>query len=235
MGIERFLKKIIILLIFLGGLILFFAFGGDQYLSFDHLKANRDRLVQYTDQNYWTMAIGAGLIYTTVTALSLPLASGLSLMIGYLFGLGMGMAIILISATVGATLVFLGARYVFGEIAQRRIGKRGQKLMNGFQANSFHYLLFLRLVPLFPFWLVNLVSAFTPIRTRTYIIATAIGIAPGCFVFTNLGQSIAQIDSLEGLISLQTFGALALLGIFALIPVIIKKIYSLKGKEAFSR
>ncbi|MGQ9646819.1 MAG: TVP38/TMEM64 family protein [Thermodesulfobacteriota bacterium] len=194
---------------------------------------NRDKLLQYSEQNYWTMVTGAAVIYTAVTALSIPLASGLSLMIGFLFGRWIGMIVILFSATLGATLAFLGARFVFAEAAQRRMGKVTRKIIAAFHENDFNYLLFLRLIPLFPFWLVNLACAFTLMKTRTYIMATAVGIAPGCFVLANLGQSLSRIDSTEKLYSLQTLGAWVLVGIFALLPAFIKKIRLSKAREAF--
>jgi len=224
-------KKLIILSFFIVGFALFFVLGGHRHLSFETLKANREALMAYTEERYWAMVLGAAVIYTVTTALSIPLATGLSLSVGFLFGRWMGMAVILFSATLGATLVFLGARYVFAEAAQRRMSKLARKIIAGFHENDFNYLLFLRLVPLFPFWLVNLVSAFTPMKTRTYVTATAMGIAPGCFVFVNLGQSLAQIDSTEGLFSLQTLGALVLLGVFALAPVFVKMIKYPKENE----
>jgi uncharacterized membrane protein YdjX (TVP38/TMEM64 family) len=148
----------------------------------------------------------------------------LSLTIGFLFGRWTGTAIIVFSATIGATLVFLAARYLFAEAAQRRMGNMAQRIIKGFHANAFNYLLFLRLVPLFPFWLVNLVPAFTPIRLRTYFAATAIGILPGTFVFANLGQSLGRIESLDQLLSREILIAFVLLGLFALIPVVVKKL-----------
>lgn len=226
-------EKLIVLLIFIGGFVLFFALRGHQYLSFESLKANREALMAYTEEHYWTMVIGAAGIYTVTTALSIPLATGLSLSVGFLFGRWIGMSVILFSATLGATLVFLGARYVFAEAAQRRMGKVARNVIAGFHEKDFNYLLFLRLVPLFPFWLINLASAFTPMKTRTYVIATAIGMAPGCFVFANLGQSLAQIDSTEELLSLQTLGALVLLGALALLPTFIKKPRYPKEREVF--
>jgi len=225
--------RLFILLVFAGGLAAFFLFGGERYLSFVALKANRDFLLMYTENHYWTMLAGAMLIYTVATALSIPIAAGLSLMVGFLFGRWIGMAIILVSATIGSTLVFLGARFVFSEAAQRRMGKVAEKMIVRFHENDFNYLLFLRLVPIFPFWLVNLVPAFTPMKTRTYMIATALGIIPGCFVFANLGQSLGRIDSPEGLLSLQTLSALVLLGVFALLPVFVKRFRYKKEKEVF--
>ncbi len=225
--------RFLILIIFIVGFALFFGLGGYRYLSFEALKANRDKLLLYTNHHYWTMLIGVVVIYTMTTTFSIPVAAGLSLITGFLFGRWIGMAIILFSATVGATLVFLGARYVFAEAAQRRMGKVAKRMIAKFHENDFNYLLFLRLVPVFPFWLVNLVSAFTPIKIRTYIIATAIGILPGCFIFANLGQSLGRLDSRKGLLSLQTISALILLGIFALLPVLIKKLRYQKEKELF--
>jgi uncharacterized membrane protein YdjX (TVP38/TMEM64 family) len=170
-------------------------------------------------------------VYTASTALSLPVATILSLTIGFLFGLKVGTAIIFFSATLGATLAFLAARYVLADVVSRRMGMMAKKLISEFHRNDFNYLLFLRLVPLFPFWLINLATAFTPIKVQTYVAATAIGIIPGAFIFTNLGQSLGRIDSPDQLLSFKTIGALMLLGIFALIPVFVKKFRSIKAKK----
>jgi uncharacterized membrane protein YdjX (TVP38/TMEM64 family) len=225
-------RKLFILLIFTGGFAVFYALSGDQYLNFGTLKANRVKLLAYTENHYWTMLGGVAFTYTVATALSIPVATVLSLAVGFLFGRWIGVVVILFSATLGATFVFLGARYVFAEAAQRHIGKVAKKMIEGFQENEFSYLLFLRLVPLFPFWLVNLAPAFAPMKVRTFIIATAVGIAPGCFVFANLGQSLGSIDSSENLLSIETVGAFVMLGIFALLPVFIEKFRHKKGKES---
>ncbi len=222
-------KKVLILLIFVGGFSAFFLLGGDQYLNFSTLKTNRDRLLAYTLNHYWSILIGAMAVYSASTALSLPVATLLSLTIGFLFGLWVGTGIILFSATLGATLAFLAARYVLADVVSRRMGMMAKKLIAEFHRNDFNYLLFLRLVPLFPFWLINLATAFTPIKVQTYVAATAIGIIPGAFVFTNLGQSLGRIDSPDQLLSFKTINALILLSIFALIPVFVKKFRSIKA------
>ncbi len=222
-------KKVLILLIFVGGFSAFFLLGGDQYLNFSTLKANRDRLLAYTLNHYWSILIGAMAVYSASTALSLPVATLLSLTIGFLFGLWVGTGIILFSATLGATLAFLSARYVLADVVSRRMGMMAKKLIAEFHRSDFNYLLFLRLVPLFPFWLINLATAFTPIKVQTYVAATAIGIIPGAFVFTNLGQSLGRIDSPDQLLSFKTINALILLSIFALIPVFVKKFRSIKA------
>jgi uncharacterized membrane protein YdjX (TVP38/TMEM64 family) len=160
-----------------------------------------------------------------MTALSLPGASILSLALGLLFGRWMGTLLIVVSATIGATLVFLLARYLIADWAREKLQKNKQavKLMDTFQVDAINYLLFLRLVPLFPFWLVNLVPAFTPISIQTYIITTLIGIIPGSFVFANLGQSLGQIDNAEQLFSMPVIVSFTLLGILILTPVLLKQ------------
>ncbi len=216
--------KLGILTVFVGGLATFFILGGDQYLSLDVIKNNRDALLAYTESNYLQAVLLAIIIYTASTAFSIPGATVLSLAVGFLFGRWVGTAMILVAATLGATLVFLAARYLFADAARQKInGGMAAKLINGFNDNALHYLLFLRLVPLFPFWLVNLAPAFTPIKLRTYVVGTAIGILPGCFVFANLGQSLGRIDSLDQLVSAETLLAFGLLGLFALLPVMVKK------------
>jgi len=227
-------KKVLILLIFIGGFTAFFISGGDQYFNFSTLKANRDRLLFYFHNHYWQLFMGAMVFYTISTALSLPVATVLSLTIGFLFGLWVGTAIILFSATLGATLVFLAARYVLAEAVSRRMGTRIKRLMSEFQRNDFNYLLFLRLVPLFPFWLINLALAFTPIKVHTYVLATLIGIIPGALVFANLGQSLGQIESTDQLLSFRTMSAFMLLGIFALVPIVVKKYRSPKKERKVS-
>ena len=217
------LKKAIILVVFIFGFVAFFVLRGDRYLTLDTIKANRDFLLNYTHHHFEAMLFGALILYTVSTALSLPVATVLSLAVGFLFGRWVGTAVIVFSATLGATFAFLAARYIFSEAVQRRMGPHGRKIIEGFHKNDFNYLLFLRLVPLFPFWLVNLVPAFTPIKVRTYVAATATGIIPGSFVFANLGQSLASIDSLKHLLSFETLGAFLLLGLFALVPIILKK------------
>lgn len=215
--------KVAILAIFVSGLAAFFLLGGQQWLSLDTLKEHRADLLGYTGQHYFTMLLLCGLIYAIATAFSVPGALILSLTVGFLFGRWVGTLVIVVAATLGAALVFLGARYLFADLARRKAGGFIKKMIEGFKENAFNYLLFLRLVPLFPFWLVNLAPAFTPIPLRTYVTATAIGIIPGSFVFANLGQSLGRIESAAQLVSWETLAAFTLLGVFALIPVAVKK------------
>ncbi len=217
------LIKLLIAALFLGGIVLFFALGGQKYLNLETLKANRDALIHFAERNYVTAFIIGFLIYTISTALSLPGGLILSLAMGLVFGRWAGTVLIVLGATLGATLVFLAARYLFADMARKRIGGLAQKINEGFTENAFNYLLFLRLVPLFPFWLVNLAPAFTNVSLKTYVIATAIGILPGTFVFANLGQNLGRISSTKDLLTPGTIGAFVLLGVFSLVPILYKK------------
>ncbi|HEX6748785.1 MAG TPA: TVP38/TMEM64 family protein [Longimicrobium sp.] len=217
-------KKIVLVAAIAAIVAAFFLLGGHEYLRLETLKANRARLLEFTHAHYPAMLVVAFAAYVVLTALSIPDAIVFSLAVGLLFGRWAGTALVVAAATTGATLAFLGARYLFADAARRRMGPRLQRIAKGFEEDAFGYLLFLRLVPLFPFWLVNLVPAFTPVTTRTYVAATAIGIIPGSFVFCNLGARLATIESTRDLFDRQTLLALALLGITALVPIAWKKI-----------
>lgn len=222
--------KVLILLIFSAGFVAFFALGGDQWLNLAALKAQRNALLSYTESHYFTTLLIAVLIYTAAIALSIPGAIILSLAVGLMFGRWVGTAVIVFSATLGAMLVFLAARYLFAETVQKRIGGLAKKFIDGFNENAFNYLLFLRFVPFFPFWLVNLaVASLTSVSMRTYVLATFIGIIPGTFIFANLGQSLGRINSVSELFSIEIIGAFVLLGLFALVPLLIKKVRAAKS------
>ena len=135
---------------------------------------------------------------------------------------------IVVSATLGAGAVFWLARYLLADWAKGKLQQSAlsQKLLDGFEADAFNYMLFLRLVPLFPFWLVNLAPAFTSVSMSNYLTTTFVGIIPGSFIFANLGQSLGRIERLDQLLSGQTILALSLLGLLSLMPVLSKRLQS---------
>jgi uncharacterized membrane protein YdjX (TVP38/TMEM64 family) len=224
--------KIGLLVLFVGVVVAFFALGGHRYLTLDTIKANRERLLGFTESNYVAALAIAFAVYAGAVAFSLPGGLILSLTMGFIFGRWVGTVLVVFAATLGAAIVFLAARYIFADAARKRLGAIGEKINAGFTKNAFSYLLFLRLVPVFPFFLVNLAPALTSIPLRTYVAATFLGIIPGTFVFVNLGQTLGRIDSLEGLVSFETLGAFALLGVFALVPVAIRYFRERKGAPA---
>jgi uncharacterized membrane protein YdjX (TVP38/TMEM64 family) len=212
--------KVAILALFLLALAAFFALHGEQHLSLDAVKQNRDALLGFAQAHYGVALVLAFAVYTIATALSLPTGTVLSLTLGFLFGRWVATALIVTAGTLGATILFLAARYLFGEAARRRLGALGDRINEGFTEDGFFWLLFLRLMPLFPYFLVNLAPALTDIRVRTYVAATVIGILPSTLIVTNLGQALANIESTRGLLAPDALFALSLLGLLALLPVL---------------
>lgn len=221
--------RIALVVVFVAALAAFFALGGPEWVGLATLKRYRDTLLLFADAHFVAaMAIGY-LAYTTAVAFSFPGAVVLSLAMGFVFGRWVGTALIVAAATTGATLAFVAARYLFAAFARRRLGALGERINAGFTANAFSYLLFLRLVPVFPFFLVNLAPAFTTVPLRTYVLATFLGIIPGTFVFANLGQALARLDSLHDVLSPGLLGGLGLLALLALVPMAVRK---LRGRRA---
>lgn len=215
--------KVLVGVLFVAAVVAFIALDGARYLSLTTLKAHRDTLLRFADGHHAAALVIAFGVYAGAIALSLPGGLVLSLACGLLFGRLLGTAVAVLAATLGATLVFLAARYVFADAMRRRLGATGDRINAGFTRHAWSYLLFLRLVPLFPFFLVNLAPAFTSVRLRTYVLTTLLGIIPGTFVYVNLGAAIGRLDSLAGALSPGTFGALALLGLLALVPAFVHR------------
>ena len=163
-------------------------------------------------------------IYIVQTAFSLPGAAILTLAGGFLFGALLGTVYVNIGATVGATLAFIAARYLFRDAVEKKFGHKLDAIQQGFAKNAFNYLLTLRLIPLFPFFLVNLASGLTRMHLPTYVVGTTLGILPGSFVFANAGKQLGTINSLEDIASPGVIGAFVLLGLLALVPVIYQKV-----------
>jgi uncharacterized membrane protein YdjX (TVP38/TMEM64 family) len=200
----------------------YFDFG--RWLSLTALKENRDRLLAFTEANYALAAVLFVIIYIAVTGLSLPGAVILTLAGGFLFGGLLGTVFVNLGATTGATLAFLVARYLLRDTVEHKFGRWLNPLQEGFSKNAFSYLMTLRLIPLFPFFVVNLVSGLTRVQVGTYVAATALGIIPGSFVYAYAGQQLGTINSLKEIASPNVIGALVLLGLLALAPVLYKKI-----------
>ena len=224
-GFDR--KKLALVLLVVAALAAFFALGGPRWLSLDALRENRERLRAFTGQHYAAVLVAAALIYATATALSFPGALVLTLAAGFLFGPWVGTAVVVVGATTGATAAFLGARYVFADAARRKMGPRLRRLAAGFEEDGLSYMLFLRLVPVFPFWLVNLAPALTSLPTRTYVLATAVGIVPGSFVYCYLGARLSTLRSPSDVYrDPRWLLALGLLAALSLAPVAWKKFRS---------
>jgi uncharacterized membrane protein YdjX (TVP38/TMEM64 family) len=225
-------RKIAVALIVAVLIALFFLFDLGRYLTLASLKANRDALAALSETAPLLMAGGFILLYIVQTALSLPGATILSLAAGAVFGVLKGTLYVNLGATAGATLAFLVARYLFHDAVQQRFGARLERLNRELERSGLNYLLFLRLVPVFPFFLINLGAALTKVPLRTFFLGTMIGIIPGSLVYCIAGASLATIESLSGIASPRVLGSFALLGLFALSPVIYQKVKERRGRTS---
>jgi len=226
-------------------MVLVFAMGWHRYLSLETLVRHRAAIDGFVRENY-PLAIAAFIgAYVLVAALSIPGAVFLTMAGGILFGWLAGGLAAIVGATIGATAIFLIARSACGEFALRRAGSAAAKLAQGFRADAFHYLLFLRLVPVFPFWLVNLAAALVGVRLRTFVAATALGIIPGTFAYALVGAGLDSVIAaqetayrrclaaghadcrldfaMSAVVTPQLVAALVALGIVALVPIAVRK------------
>ena len=221
-------KKIALALVGIVVIVLFFYFDLQHFLTLTALKANRQLLLEYYADHKVTMVAGFMAVYIIQTALSLPGATILSLASGAIFGSVLGTLYAVSAATLGATVAFLMTRYLLREVVLKKFGSRLEGMNRELEEQGFSYLLFLRLLPLFPFFLINLAAGLTRLPLRTFFFGTIIGIIPGGFVYVNAGASLATIDSLSGIASPRVLGSFVLLGLFALIPVLYHKYKSVK-------
>ncbi len=211
------------------GLALFFIFDLDSYLTFDTLKTNRDLLTAYVAQQHLFAALSFIGVYIVVVAFSLPGGAVMYIAGGFLFGWAAATIYIIVGATIGATVLFVAAKTALADSLRNRAGGMIQKMEDGFRDNAFNYLLVLRLVPLFPFWLVNLVPALLGVNLRTYIVATFIGILPGTAVYASVGNGLGaffdrgETPDLGIIFEPSIFLPLIGLAILALIPIMYNK------------
>ena len=223
-------KKLILLVFFGSGVLLFYLLDLQQHLSLENLKINRDKLDMLYEEKSVSFVLGFIAVYFLVVALSLPGATILTLAAGAIFGATSGALVVNIGATLGATVAFIFARLVFREWVENKFRSKIKSINKGFSRNSISYILFLRLVPLFPFFIVNLVSGVTQVRLSVYFFGTMIGIMPGSFIYANAGSNLARIETISDITSPEVLGALVLLGLFSLIPILYQR-YKLKNVE----
>jgi len=201
----------------------FFFFDLGHYLSLDALKHNRDRLLDFTELHYAVSVVLFIVTYVVVAGLALPGAVILTLAGGFLFGSVLGTVFVNIGATTGAVAAFLAARYLLREWVEHAFGAWLKPLQEGIARDAFTYLLTLRLIPIFPFFALNLVSGLTRMSVGSYASATALGIIPGSFVYAYAGRQLGTIDSIKDIASPNVVGAFVLLGLLALMPLVYKR------------
>jgi uncharacterized membrane protein YdjX (TVP38/TMEM64 family) len=207
-------KKLILLALLVGAIAAYFWFDLGQILTLDNFKAQQAQIVAAKDASPVLYIGGFFLIYIAVTALSLPGAAIMSLVAGALFGLLTGTIIVSFASSIGATLAFLSSRFLLRDWVASKFGERMQAIDDGFARDGAFYLFTLRLIPLFPFFVVNLVMGLTRIKVPTFYWVSQIGMLPATVVFVNAGTQISQIESTAGLLSPTLIGSFVLLGCF---------------------
>lgn len=178
------------------GLAAFFAFGLDEYVRFSLLRDHHETLTRSVAENAVLASLVMIVVYAVVIAFSIPGGALLTITAGFLFGTVWGGLLVLVGATLGATGIFLAARTAIGDLLRRKAGPWMARLEDGFRENAFNYLLSLRLIPVLPFWLVNIVPAFFGVSLGVFVTATLLGIIPGTFVFAAVGNGLgATLES----------------------------------------
>ena len=231
------LRRILPIAVLIAGFVAFFALDLNRFVSLEALKENRETLRMLVSDNGIVAILAFAAIYAVVVAFSLPGGAIMTLTGGFLFGAIGGGLVVVLAATVGATALFLIARTALGDVLRAKAGPFLSKMEDGFRSNALSYLLVLRLVPLFPFWLVNLVPAFLGVSTTTYIVGTFVGIIPGTFVYASVGNGLgALIDAgqdpdLGIIFRPEILGPLVGLAVLALVPVIYKRVQARKNRS----
>ncbi len=222
--------RLVPLAVLAAGLAAFFAFDLDRYVTLDALKANQEAL------RSWVAAYGvlAGVafmgIYAVAVAFSVPGAVFITIAGGFMFGPYLGTVYVVIGATAGALAVFLAARYALRDFFEARIGAAARKMEAGFRKNELSYMFILRLVPLFPFWLVNLVPAFLGVTVRSFVVGTFIGIIPGAFVYSLVGDGAGAVLAAGGDLNIgiifepRFLAPIVGLAVLACVPIVYKKV-----------
>ena len=230
---KKNLSKLILIVLIIALAIAFFAFDLGRYFTLSNLKTQQDAFAQYYARHAAaTLLIYFG-IYVAVTALSLPGATIMTLAGGALLGLGVGTLVVSFASSIGATLAFLVSRFVLKDSVQKRFGDKLGAINEGVRKDGAFYLFTLRLVPVFPFFIINLVMGLTPIRALVFYVVSQLGMLPGTLVYVNAGTQLARIDSLKGILSPGLIISFVLLGIF---PLMAKKIVAfIRSRRVYAK
>jgi uncharacterized membrane protein YdjX (TVP38/TMEM64 family) len=240
------LRRLVPLVVIVAASVAVLAMGWQRQLSFQTLARHHDALRDFITTHEVSALAAYMVLYIAAVALSIPVATFLTLTGGVLFGALLGGIASVVGATIGAICIFLIARSAIGEYLVRRAGPLAERLAEGFRADAFSYLLFLRLVPIFPFWMVNLVPALAGVRLATFVAATALGVIPATFVFAFVGAGLDSVIAaqqsayrsclaaarsdcrlefhINAALTPELIAALTALGVLALVPVVVRRL-----------
>ena len=212
--------RLLLAIVLIGIIASFYALGLQHYLSLDYVRGRLEWMQEMYARQPLLWALGYFAAYVAVTGLSLPLAAAITLVAGPVFGLLWGSVIVTFAAAFGATLAFLASRYLFRDWVQARFAHQLAAINRGIERDGVFYLFLLRLIPAFPFFIINLAMGVTPMRIRTYFLVSFFGMIPGTVLYVNAGVQLAKIHSLHGLLSPVLIASLVAIGVF---PLIVRK------------
>lgn len=225
------IKKIILLAFIIGVIVAYNMLGLDTILSFEMLKAKKEVLLELVENHFFLSAIILIVTYALSVSLMIPIATLFSLAAGFMFGAFWGLLIGVLGATLGAVVSFYVARFILGKSLQKKYAKELERFNSEFETNGYSYLFALRLLPIFPFFLINLLCGLTRIDIKTFFISTFIGIIPGGFAYTYAGSQLSNINEIGDIFTKEMGFALLFLGLISLIPIVYKKIKQKKSKK----
>lgn len=211
------MNKKLLLGIGLLALIVFLGANFGQYLTLDNAKAQQQALAEIIDSHFALAALSYFFAYVAITAFSIPGAAVVTLLGAALFGFWTSLLLVSFASTIGATLAFLSSRFLLKEWVQSKFGDKLATINQGVEKDGAFYLFSLRLIPVFPFFLINLLMGLTPITIARFYLVSQLGMLPGTAVYLNAGTQLAQIDSLSGIVSPTVLASFALLGVFPII------------------
>jgi len=225
---KKFVQRLLIVAAIAAAVVLFKVLGLAHYLTLDYLKGSQDTFTQLYGENRLAVIAAYMAIYITVTALSLPGAAVMTLAGGALFGFWVGFVIVSFASTIGATLACFVARFLLRDWVQNRFGAKLSTINNGVEKEGAFYLFSLRLVPIFPFFVINLAMGLTSMKLLTFYWVSQIGMLPGTMVYVNAGKELGRIESLSGILSPGLIISFVILGIF---PITVKKLLHFYKKK----
>lgn len=211
------MSKKLILGIILLSIVVFLGINFGQYLTLENAQAQQAALSEYINQNFVTAALVYFFAYIAITAFSIPGAAVVTLLGAALFGFWTSLLLVSFASTIGATIAFLSSRFLLRDWVQSKFGSKLETINKGVEKDGAFYLFSLRLIPVFPFFLINLLMGLTPIKVSKYYLVSQLGMLPGTAVYLNAGTQLANINSLSGIVSPTVLASFALLGLFPLI------------------
>jgi len=221
---KKLIKPLIFIAIVIAVVVLDRFTGLSGYLTFENLVENKQLLAKLVADNFAISVVIYVVVYTLAVGLSIPGATMLTLAGGFLYGTLFGIVFVNMGATGGAFIAFFAARYFLGGSLQDKYGEKLKKFNAEFDANGHNYLIMLRLMPVFPFFLINLLAGLTTIKVRTFIWTTSLGIIPGSAVYAFAGSQLETINTPKDILSFNIVLAFVVLGLFSVIPVLVKKL-----------